>query len=95
MHCTTSTRHPHSAPAPAPPPQVVIFPKTPEHLKTSTAEEAFNPDGLAQRSISLLKDQFPDLEVGAGLGWVGGCSPGGGRGGCRGRWEVSPRVVHV
>lgn len=43
--------------------QVVIFPKTPEHLKTPTAEEAFNPNGLAQRTISLLKDKFPDLEV--------------------------------
>ncbi|EFN53368.1 hypothetical protein CHLNCDRAFT_137125 [Chlorella variabilis] len=43
--------------------QVVIFPKTPEELKTPTAEEAFNPNGLAQRTISLLKDKFPDLEV--------------------------------
>ncbi|GMH36803.1 hypothetical protein BSKO_04676 [Bryopsis sp. KO-2023] len=43
--------------------QVVIFPKTPDHLKTCTGEEAFNPNGLAQRSISLLKDKFPDLEV--------------------------------
>lgn len=43
--------------------QVVIFPKTPDHLKTPTAEEAFNPDGLAQRSIRLLKDTFPDVEV--------------------------------
>ncbi|KAL0031249.1 hypothetical protein WJX77_011467 [Trebouxia sp. C0004] len=43
--------------------QVVIFPKTPEHLKTETAEESFNPDGLAQRSIKLLKDKFPDIEV--------------------------------
>ncbi|KAK9811753.1 hypothetical protein WJX72_009529 [[Myrmecia] bisecta] len=42
---------------------VVIFPKTPEHLKTETGEEAFNPDGLAQRTIRLLKDSFPDLEV--------------------------------
>lgn len=42
---------------------MVIFPKTPEHLKTPTAEEAFNPNGLAQRTISLLKDTFPDLEV--------------------------------
>ena len=38
-------------------------PQTPEHLKTPTAEEAFNPDGLVQRSIRLLKDSFPDLEV--------------------------------
>ena len=43
--------------------QVVIFPKTPDHLKTQTGEEAFNPDGLAQRSIALLKDTFSDLEV--------------------------------
>lgn len=37
--------------------------QTPDHLKTPTAEEAFNPAGLAQRSIRLLKDTFPDLEV--------------------------------
>jgi len=43
--------------------QVVIFPKTPDHLKTPTAEEAFNPNGLSQRTISLLKDAYPDLEV--------------------------------
>ena len=43
--------------------QVVIFPKTPDALKTPSAREAFNPDGLAQRSIRLLKDTFPDLEV--------------------------------
>jgi porphobilinogen synthase len=43
--------------------QVVVFPKTPDTLKTATAEECFNPNGLAQRSISLLKDTFPDLEV--------------------------------
>ena len=42
---------------------VVIFPKTPDKLKSPTGEEAFNPNGLAQRSISLLKDTFPDLEV--------------------------------
>ncbi|KAK9845890.1 hypothetical protein WJX81_005268 [Elliptochloris bilobata] len=42
---------------------VVLFPKTPEHLKTPTGEEAFNPDGLVQRSIRLLKDTFPDLEI--------------------------------
>ena len=75
-----------------PPLQVVIFPKTPEHLKTSTAEEAFNPNGLAQRSISLLKDKYPDLEVrcfvlvgfpSVGPGVVGG-TPGGMVGDARG-----------
>ena len=43
--------------------QVVVFPKTPDNLKTACGKEAFNPNGLAQRSISLLKDTFPDLEV--------------------------------
>ncbi|MEW5310665.1 MAG: hypothetical protein WDW38_002441 [Sanguina aurantia] len=43
--------------------QVVIFPKTPEHLKTMIGEEAFNKDGLSQRTIRLLKNAFPDLEV--------------------------------
>lgn len=37
--------------------------QTPEHLKTEAGEESFNPDGLAQRSIKLLKDTFPDIEV--------------------------------
>lgn len=43
--------------------QVVIFPKTPDHLKTQTGEEAFNPNGLSQRTIRMLKDAYPDLEV--------------------------------
>lgn len=38
--------------------------QTPEHLKTSSAQEAFNKNGLSQRTIRLLKDAFPDLEVG-------------------------------
>ena len=29
--------------------------QTPDHLKTETGVEAFNPNGLAQRSIALLK----------------------------------------
>lgn len=37
--------------------------QTPEHLKTPTGEEAFNPDGLVQRAIRLLKSEFPDLEI--------------------------------
>eukprot|EP00967_Tisochrysis_lutea_P000931 scaffold1226_cov17-Tisochrysis_lutea.AAC.1 len=37
--------------------------QTPDHLKTSTGEEAFNKNGLSQRTIRLLKDAFPDLEV--------------------------------
>ena len=37
--------------------------QTPDHLKTQTGEEAFNADGLAQRTIKLLKDAYPDVEV--------------------------------
>jgi porphobilinogen synthase len=37
--------------------------QTPDNLKTATAEEAFNPNGLSQRTIRLLKDAFPDVEV--------------------------------
>merc|ERR1712019_39787 len=42
---------------------VVIFPKTPDELKTPTAEEAFNPEGLAQRAIRNVKREFPDVVV--------------------------------
>lgn len=42
---------------------VVIFPKTPDELKTPTAEECFNPDGLAQRAIRNVKRAFPDVMV--------------------------------
>jgi porphobilinogen synthase len=38
----------------------VLFPATPEHLKTATAEEAFNPDGMVQRTLRTLKDRFPE-----------------------------------
>ena len=38
-------------------------PQTLDHLKTSSAKEAFNKNGLSQRTIRLLKDAFPDLEV--------------------------------
>eukprot|EP00747_Dinoflagellata_sp_TGD_P069825 gnl/TRDRNA2_/TRDRNA2_156305_c0_seq1.p1 gnl/TRDRNA2_/TRDRNA2_156305_c0~~gnl/TRDRNA2_/TRDRNA2_156305_c0_seq1.p1 ORF type:complete len:320 (-),score=77.72 gnl/TRDRNA2_/TRDRNA2_156305_c0_seq1:24-983(-) len=42
---------------------VVIFPKTPDDLKTPIAEEAFNPSGLAQRAIRNVKEKFPDVVV--------------------------------
>ena len=42
-------------------PEIAV--QTPEELKTPTGEEAFNADGLVQRTIRLLKDRFPDLEV--------------------------------
>eukprot|EP00927_Polykrikos_kofoidii_P062497 TRINITY_DN57307_c0_g1_i1.p1 TRINITY_DN57307_c0_g1~~TRINITY_DN57307_c0_g1_i1.p1 ORF type:complete len:505 (+),score=90.65 TRINITY_DN57307_c0_g1_i1:127-1515(+) len=42
---------------------VVIFPKTPDHLKTATGEECFNPEGLAQRAIRNVKRAYPDVVV--------------------------------
>lgn len=60
LHSNRTQRNP-SQPTP-PPPALPLF-QTPENLKTPTGEEAFNPDGLAQRTIKLLKDTFPDLEV--------------------------------
>ena len=42
---------------------VTLGVQTPEHLKSRIGEEAFNDDGLVQRSIRLLKDDFPDLEA--------------------------------
>lgn len=42
---------------------VVLFPKTPDELKTQTAEECFNPEGLAQRAIRNVKQAFPDVVV--------------------------------
>ncbi|XP_024389887.1 delta-aminolevulinic acid dehydratase, chloroplastic-like [Physcomitrium patens] len=42
---------------------VVLFPKVPDALKSSTGDEAYNPDGLVPRCIRLLKDKFPDLVI--------------------------------
>ena len=42
---------------------IVLFPATPEGLKTPHGEEAFNPDGLVQRAIGALKARFPELCV--------------------------------
>jgi porphobilinogen synthase len=42
---------------------VVIFPKTPDNLKTMTCEECFNPESLAHRAIRNVKKHFPDVVV--------------------------------
>jgi len=44
-------------------PAIALFPVTPEHVKSLDAAEAFNPDGLAQRSIRALKQAHPELGV--------------------------------
>lgn len=44
-------------------PMVAIFPVTPAEAKSDGAEEAYNPDGLAQRAVRALKAAHPDLAV--------------------------------
>ncbi|WP_286234124.1 porphobilinogen synthase [Thalassotalea sediminis] len=44
-------------------PAIALFPVTPENKKSLLAEEAYNPDGLAQRAVRALKANFPDLGV--------------------------------
>jgi porphobilinogen synthase len=44
-------------------PAVALFPVTPAERKSAEAEEAWNPEGLAQRAVRALKDALPDLGV--------------------------------
>ena len=44
-------------------PAVALFPVVGADKKSDLAEEAFNPDGLAQRAVRALKDSVPELGV--------------------------------
>jgi porphobilinogen synthase len=44
-------------------PCICIFPVTPDHVKTPQAEQACDPDGLAQRAVRAIKREFPELGV--------------------------------
>lgn len=44
-------------------PAIALFPVTPASAKSDDACEAYNPDGLAQRTVKALKDKFPELGV--------------------------------
>lgn len=44
-------------------PALALFPVTPPEVKSAAAEEACNPDGLAQRAVRALKAQLPELGV--------------------------------
>lgn len=44
-------------------PAVALFPVTPASAKSEMAEEAFNPEGLAQRAVRAIKAKFPELGV--------------------------------
>lgn len=42
---------------------IILFPKIAESLKSNSADECFNPDGLVPRAVSAIKDRFPDVLV--------------------------------
>ena len=44
-------------------PALALFPVTPAAAKSLDAAEAWNPDGLAQRTVRALKQRFPELGV--------------------------------
>jgi porphobilinogen synthase len=44
-------------------PAVALFPVTPTEQKSLDAAEAWNPEGLAQRTVRALKKEFPELGV--------------------------------
>ena len=52
-------RHIHTLGIPA----IALFPVVPETKKSLTAEEAYNPDGLAQRAVKTIKNALPELGV--------------------------------
>jgi porphobilinogen synthase len=44
-------------------PAVALFPVTPLEHKTLLAEEAYNPNGIAQRAVRAIKDACPEMGV--------------------------------
>ena len=41
----------------------ILFPKIPDSLKTNYAEEAYNPNGIVPRALSMIKSKFPHVIV--------------------------------
>ncbi len=44
-------------------PAIALFPVTPDNKKSLLAEEAYNPDGLAQSAVASIKHALPELGV--------------------------------
>ena len=44
-------------------PALALFPVTPADVKSDEAEEAYNPEGLAQRAVRAIKAATPELGV--------------------------------
>ncbi len=41
----------------------VLFPATPENVKTSRGEESYNPNGLVQKTLRTLKAKWPEITL--------------------------------
>jgi porphobilinogen synthase len=44
-------------------PAIAIFPVTPQDAKSEFAEQAYDPNGLAQRAVRAVKDAIPELGI--------------------------------
>lgn len=44
-------------------PMMTLFPVTPQEAKSEQAEEAYSPEGLAQRAIRAIKEAVPELGI--------------------------------
>jgi len=44
-------------------PAIALFPVTPSNVKSLDANEAWNPEGLAQRAVRAIKSKFPELGI--------------------------------
>lgn len=44
-------------------PVMALFPVTPLNVKTEFAEQAYDPEGLAQRAVRAIKENFPQIGV--------------------------------
>lgn len=44
-------------------PAIALFPKIPPHQKSEYAEQAYNPEGLVQRAIRKIKQNFQDIGI--------------------------------
>ncbi len=44
-------------------PVMALFPVTPVDVKTEFAEQAYDPEGLAQRAVRAIKENFPEIGV--------------------------------
>lgn len=42
-------------------PALAIFPNTPDHLRSESAAEAYNPDNLMCRALTAIKSAVPDI----------------------------------